>query len=438
MLPEIAVSRHCCAESIDVDNYRPIVGEGLIDEVQRLSRELQGVRICQINATANGGGVAELLSRQIPIYRALGLDVDWQLILGDKDFFAVTKGFHNALQGAQFDLTPAVGKEYLENNRRSAEMLEDDYDVYFVHDPQPAALRHFRRNSKAKWIWRCHIDSSQPNPAVWEFLRRYIQEYDAAVFTMEEFRPAGLELGRIAFIPPAIDPFATKNMDIPQELCRKAVADSGVNLRAPLLLQVSRFDPWKDPLGVIRSYRLVKQRIPGVQLALVGALAGDDPEGWQILEKVNAEALKDPDLHIFTNLTGVGNMEVNIFQRAANVVIQKSLKEGFGLVVSEALWKEKPLVAGAAGGIPMQFPEGYEKYLVGSPEECAERVVSLLENPEQAFAFGRAGKKKVQEQFLLPRLIRDELRLIRDVLANSSLPGSRTAGQAVDRSFGKH
>lgn len=428
MLPEIAVSKHCCSESIDVDNYRKIVGDALIDEVQSLSRELQGVRICQINATASGGGVAELLSRQIPIYRALGLEVDWQLILGDKDFFAVTKGFHNALQGAPFDLTPAVGKEYLEHNRRSADLLEGDYDVYFVHDPQPAALRHFRRNSKAKWIWRCHIDSSQPNSAVWEFLRRYIQEYDAAVFTMAEFRPADLDVQNIAFIPPAIDPFATKNMELPQELCRKAVADSGVNLREPVLVQVSRFDPWKDPLGVIRSYRLVKERIPGVQLALVGALAGDDPEGWQILEKVNAEALKDSDLHIFTNLTGVGNMEVNVFQRAASVVIQKSLKEGFGLVVSEALWKEKPLVAGAAGGIPMQFPDGYERYLVHSPEECAERVSFLLENPEKAADFGRAGKKKVQKEFLLPRLIRDELRLIRDVLANRHSPGTRTSG----------
>jgi trehalose synthase len=252
---------------------------------------------------------------------------------------------------------------------------------------------------------------------VWGFLRTYIETYDAAVFTMDIFRPPDLQMGRLAFIPPAIDPFATKNMELPLDLCRRAIADSGINLREPLLLQVSRFDAWKDPLGVIQAYRLVKEKRPGVQLALVGAMAGDDPEGWTILETINAEAAKDPDLHVFTNLTGVGNMEVNAFQRGADVVIQKSLREGFGLVVSEALWKEKALVAGAAGGIPMQFPKGYSEYLIHSIEECAGKVLYLLDHPEEAGSFGRAGREKVRSQFLLPRLIRDELQLFTDVIS---------------------
>jgi len=417
VLPHVTVSRHCCAESTNLDNYQVLVGDALIEEIRHLAAGLKGLRLCNINATASGGGVAELLSREIPIYRALGIDADWAIIHGDKEFFEVTKSFHNGLQGADFSLSPAVKEEYLAHNQASSKALEDHYDVLLVHDPQPAALRHFLPANRAKWIWRCHIDSSSPNRQLWDFLRPYIEAYDAAVFTMDIFRPPDLQMERIAFIPPAIDPFATKNMELPLDLCRRVIADSGLNLREPVLLQVSRFDPWKDPLGVIQAYRLVKEKRPGVQLALVGAMAGDDPEGWEILETIESEVAKDPDLHVFTNLTGVGNMEVNAFQRGADVVIQKSLKEGFGLVVSEALWKEKALVAGAAGGIPMQFPKGYSQYLVQSIEECAAKLLHLLDNPDEAAAFGRAGREKVRSQFLLPRLVRDELRLITDVIS---------------------
>jgi trehalose synthase len=416
MLPKVAIGRHCCAASSDIENYRTLVGDPLVDEILELGRELRGVRLCQLNATSSGGGVAELLSRQLPLYQSLGIEADWRIIHGNKDFFTVTKSFHNALQGAEVQLTTSMRERYLDNNRQSAELLEEEYDVYFVHDPQPAAVRHFARRGKAKWIWRCHIDSSEPNHEVWEFLRQYVQIYDAAVFTLEVFRPPDLAMKHVAYIPPAIDPLATKNMDLPHDLCRRVMADNGVNLREPILLQVSRFDPWKDPLGVISAYRLVKQQRPGVQLALVGAMAGDDPEGWTILETINSEAVGDPDLYVFTNMTGVGNMEVNAFQRGADVIIQKSLREGFGLVVSEALWKEKPIVAGAAGGIPMQFPAGYEENLVDGVEQCAQRVLFLLDNPDAAARFGRAGREKVRQEFLLPRLIRDDMRLIRDVL----------------------
>ncbi len=416
-LPKVAVGKHYSSESINLQNYRRWLGDDLIDEVRELSRDLKGLRVCQINATAAGGGVAELLSRLVPVYLALGIETDWRLIYGDKDFFAITKSFHNALQGAELKLTSAMKDAYLEHNRLSAEMLPDNYDVCVVHDPQPAALRHFKDSrSKAKWIWRCHIDSSQPNREVWEFLRPYIEEYDAAIFTMKAFQPADLEMKRVAFIPPAIDPLSTKNMDLPAEVYRRALGEMGIDLNRPLLLQVSRFDPWKDPLGVIRAYRLVKEKMPGVQLAMVGAMAGDDPQGWEILEKINKEAVKDPDFYVFTNMTGVGNMEVNVFQRGANVVLQKSLREGFGLVIAEAFWKQKPIVAGKAGGIPMQFPDGYDDYLVESVEDCAAKVLFLLENPAIAQAFGQAGQAKARAEFLLPRLVRDQLRLIKQVL----------------------
>lgn len=416
-LPKVAVGRHYSSESIHLENYRPWVGDRLLDEIHELSKDLQGLRVCQINATAAGGGVAELLSRLIPVYLSLGIATDWRLIYGDKDFFTITKSFHNALQGMTLPLTAGMKEEYLERNRLSAEMLPDDYDVFIVHDPQPAALRHFKNSgSKHKWICRCHIDSSHPNREVWEFLHPYIQDYDAAVFTMKAFQPADLKMNRVAFIPPAIDPLSTKNMDLPREVCHRALGEMGIDLHRPLLLQVSRFDPWKDPIGVIRAYRLVKEKVPGVQLAMVGAMAGDDPQGWDILEKINAEALKDPDLYVFTNMTGVGNMEVNAFQRSANVVLQKSIREGFGLVIAEAFWKGKPIVAGNAGGIPMQFPAGYEEYLVESVEDCAAKTLFLLENQEMADSFGRAGQAKIRTEFLLPRLIRDELRLAKEIV----------------------
>jgi trehalose synthase len=418
ILPRVAVGRHWSSEAINLDNYRSWVGDDLVDEIRQLGKDLQGLRICHVNATAGGGGVAELLSRLIPVYLALGITTDWRLIYGDKDFFTITKSFHNALQGAELKLTSQSKRAYLQHNQMSAEMLPEDYDLFVVHDPQPAALRHFKTSqNESKWIWRCHIDSSQPNREVWAFLLPYIQEYDAAVFTMKAFQPADLELERVVFIPPAIDPLSAKNMELPLEVCHRAVGEMGIDLRRPLLLQVSRFDPWKDPLGVIRAYRLAKERAPQIQLAMVGTMAADDPQGWEILEKINAEARNDSDLYVFTNMTGVGNMEVNAFQRTADVVLQKSIREGFGLVVAEAFWKAKPIVAGRAGGIPLQFPDGYDDYLVESVEDCAAKLLFLLENPNAGESFGRAGQAKIRAEFLLPRLIRDELRLIKKVVA---------------------
>jgi trehalose synthase len=416
VLPKVSVGRRSGAILANVESYRLLISDELFDEVVALARALRGVRICHINSTAFGGGVAELLTRYLPALQALGVSADWRLIHGRPEFFTVTKAFHNALQGADRDLPEPEQSLYLEVNEQSAALLDADYDVFVVHDPQPAAIRHFTGARGAKWIWRCHIDTSAPNEHVSRFLRPFIAEYDAVIFTMAEFLLPELQAKRMAFIAPAIDPLATKNMDLPRDLCRQAMADAGIDLNRPVLVQVSRFDPWKDPLGVIQAYRLVKAEEPGVQLALIGAMAGDDPEGWELLDRVEEESANDPDMYVFTNLGGVGSMEVNVFQRGCDVVIQKSLREGFGLVVSEALWKGKPVVAGRAGGIPMQFPPGFERYLVESVESCAEQVLHLLQYPGERGAFGRAGREHVRQHFLLPRLVRDELRLIKELL----------------------
>lgn len=417
MLPKVAIARQNPAISTSLENYRLLVGDDLIEEILGLAHDLKGVRICHLNSTAFGGGVAELLARHLPLVLALGLSADWRLIHAHPDFFAVTKAFHNALQGGHYDLRGPERSLYLDVNEQSAKLLlESDYDVIVVHDPQPAAVRHFAANSRTKWIWRCHIDSSASDPAVRDFLVPFMLEYDALIFTMPEFVLPGLKEKRIVFVPPAIDPLATKNMHLSAELCKRAIADSGVDVTRPLLVQVSRFDPWKDPMGVIETYRLVKQEVPEVQLALIGAMAGDDPEGWRLLDMVQEESTKDPDLFVFTNLTGVGSMEVNVFQRGSDVVIQKSLREGFGLVVSEAFWKEKPVVAGRAGGIPMQFPKEFDDYLVDSIESCAKGVVHLLRHAGERGRFGRAGRELIRQKFLLPRLVRDELALIKSVL----------------------
>lgn len=418
MLPRVTVHRYCCAPFTNVENYRRIVGDELIDEIAELARELAGVRVCHVNSTSFGGGVAELLSRLVPLSRALGIDADWRLLQGTPEFFQVTKAFHNALQGAPHPLTAAEKAVYFHVNRESAKQLDARYDVFVVHDPQPAALREMVGANGARWIWRCHIDTSAPDPEVAAFLLPCLGAYDAVVFTMREFMLPGLKAARTVFIPPAIDPLSTKNMELDHGLCREVVANAGVHVDSPLVVQVSRFDPWKDPMGVIEAYRIARRQVPGLQLALLGAIAGDDPEGWRLLADVEREAARDHDLFVFTNLAGVGSMEVNAFQRAADLVIQKSLREGFGLVVSEAFWKGKAMVAGRAGGIPMQFPTGYERYLVDSVEQSAERMVELLGDGAKRRAFGVAAREHVRKGYLLPRLLRDELRLIKSVLAD--------------------
>jgi len=392
--------------------YEEFVGRRVMDELQALARQLRGRRILQVNSTAYGGGVSELLRSMIPLLRTLGIQADWKVIYGDEKFFAVTKAFHNALQGAEYRLSPEARETYLAYSTRNALLLEEHYDYIVIHDPQPAAMRHFHGRDQAKWVWRCHIDTSQPNVAVWDFLHSFIEDYDAAVFTMPQFTPPQLALPNVSIIPPAIDPLSPKNMPLPAELARRILTWIGVDVRRPLITQVSRFDPWKDPLGVIETYRLVRERIPELQLVLAGSMALDDPEGWDIYSKIVEASRLDPDVHVFTNLTGVGNVEVNAFQRLSSVVLQKSIREGFGLVVSEALWKNTPVVAGKTGGLPLQTPVGVGGYLVSSVAEAAEKTAYLIEHPEEAKALALKGREHVRQNFLLTRLITDELRLL--------------------------
>jgi len=409
----------------DIDKYRMLLGSEFIDEIKALTQDLKGLRLCHINSTPFGGGVAELLSSLIPLARGVGIKADWQVIRGDRRFFTVTKSLHNALQGTPYPLIEkeATQRAYIANNAENARELDLNYDVLIVNDPQPAALRHFCEGDHVKWIWRCHVDSSEPDEATWRFLSPYVEEHDAAIFTMEKFVPANLRSNiythrapSIAIIAPAIDALSTKNMILPSSVCREVLDNLNIDRNRPLISQISRFDPWKDPFGVMLVHRLAKERVPGLQLALVTSFAGDDPEAWDIYAAVHEEADKDPDIHIFSNMTGVGNMEVNAFQSASGVVIQKSIKEGFGLVVAEALWKETPVVAGNTGGIPLQMTGNLEQYLITTVEECAERVVYLLENPETAEELGKQGREHIKHNFLMPRLLRDELALIKSLI----------------------
>ncbi len=410
----------------DISKYRMIAVKKVIDELVSLGDELKGLRVCHVNSTPFGGGVAELLACQIPLMRAVGVQADWQVIRGDHTFFTITKGFHNALQGAIFTEIDSerLRGTYRANNQENAQELDLNYDVFIINDPQPAALRHYVPKNEAKWIWRCHVDSSHPNEGVWEFLRPYVEEHDAAVFTTREFVPKDLHVGKIATMTPAICPLSSKNMYIERSVCRELIANMGFDPHRPLVTQVSRFDRWKDPFGTIAAYQLAKEKIPGLQLALIGSFAPDDPEAWDMHAALSTEAIKDPDFYLFSNLTGVGNMEVNAFQRASEVVVQKSIREGFGLVVSEALWKETPVVAGNAGGIPLQMTGELGKYLVNSVEECAEKLVELLENPELREKLGKIGKRIVQRNFLISRLARDELRLIKSLVVKETAAGT--------------
>jgi len=419
-------------ETVDVgrqsiDCYEASVGAEALSQLKALAEPLNGARILHLNATPYGGGVAEILRSEVPLLRDLGIAADWKLITGDEKFFSVTKTIHNGLQGGERNLSADEQDTYLDYSTRNAKLLRDDFDVVIVHDPQPLALLHFGAKGSAKWIWRCHIDTSQPNPQIWRFLEPYVAGYDAAVFTLGSFVPPKFPVGRVEIIPPAIDPESPKNFALERGTARRLLQWIGVDLERPLITQISRFDPWKDPMGVIAAYRLVKHEMPDMQLALVGSMAWDDPEGWKMYQDIRKEAQKDPEIHVFTNLTGVGNIEVNAFQRLSQVVIQKSVREGFGLVVSEATWKGTPVVAGRAGGIPLQLQAGAGGFLVDSIEQCAEQTLWLLRNPEEGQALAAKGRELVRQRFLLPRLIADELRLCSDLLGIEPAVGEPAA-----------
>lgn len=398
-----------------LESYRPVVGDEMIQEIKDLARQLRGVRILHVNATAFGGGVAELLFTLVPLMRDVGLDAHWEVIHGADSFYTVTKIIHNGLQGMDIPWTNQMEETFLEFNKMNAEMIADDYDFYIIHDPQPAAaLKFFKQKNnvkKGKWIWRCHIDPSNAWKPLLNFIKPIVEEYDANIFTLEEYSKNMNTTQKVIF-PPCIDPLSPKNMDLSQESVTEILGRFGVDCGKPIISQVSRFDPWKDPFGVIKAYRTIKREIPDLQLLLIGSMARDDPEGWHYYEKTARAAGEDYDIFLFSDIQGVGHVEVNAFQRASDVVIQKSIREGFGLVASEALWKKKPVVAGNVGGLRLQVINNENGYLIDTAESCAERTLSLLKDKKTADLMGAKGHEHVKNNFLSTRNLRDYLRLL--------------------------
>ena len=404
-----------------LEDYRTIIGDEQADEIYRLAESLKGARVLHINATAFGGGVAELLSSLVPLMNDVGLPAEWQVMQGAGEFYQVTKAVHNSLQGMHVSWKPEMWKTWEHYNLLSAELIEKEYEYVVVHDPQPAGMIHFLQNNgwrarSTKWIWRCHIDSANAQAETWDHLSPYLEMYDAAIFTTKEFIKKDLAHPKIRVIPPAIDPLSPKNVPISPDVVEEVLSRFNIDTSRPLILQAARMDAWKDPLGVMDAYSLVKRDIPGVQLAFLVAIADDDPEGWEYLRMAEKHAGGDPDIHILPNVVhGIGDMEVNAFQAGSQVVIQKSLREGFGLSVSEALWKARPVVGGRVGGIPLQVIHGKTGYLVRTPEECARWTGYLLQHPQRANDLGQHAREHVRRNFLITRYLKDYLRLFRSL-----------------------
>lgn len=401
-----------------IEQYSHVVGSEVIDHLRQLSAPLKGMKILHINSTKEGGGVAEILNRLIPLKQELGIDAEWEVITGERDFYTCTKKMHNALQGDRDAISDWLLNIYQKTNEENYERLKDklnNADVVFIHDPQPAALLHYAKERKGKWIWRCHIDVSHPYRPVWKYLRDYINGYDASVWSLSTFvQPLACPL---YLIPPSIDPLSEKNVDIPEKEIEGYLESWGINRQSPILTQVSRFDRFKDPIGVIQAYRLVKKYVP-VQLVLAGGGATDDPEGEQVLKEVREFAGDDPDCHILV-LPPDAHRQINALQRASDIIIQKSLKEGFGLTVTEGLWKGKPVIAGDTGGIKLQVIDHFSGFRVNTPEGAALRIRYLLKHPELMESMGKNAHKFVQDNFLITRHLREYLTLVDAIIFGS-------------------
>jgi trehalose synthase len=415
-----------------LEAYDAVAGHEAIVEIRRLAAPLRDARVLHVNATRFGGGVAEILPTLAGLMRDLDIDAEWRVIPGDDQFFEVTKRMHNGLQGANVELGEVQREVYERATDRMVAAFEGEYDFVVIHDPQPAGMRRRLPDAPGHWIWRCHIDLTDANQQAWAFLRDEVRAYDAAIFTLPQYVQPDLGIERLAFIAPSIDPLSPKNINIEHTLSEDVVYRLGMDPLRPLLLQVSRFDPWKDPKGVIDVYRRVQKEVPDVQLALIGSMASDDPEGWRLYREVLRYAGMDDNLAVFTNLDGVGALEVNAFQRSSEIVLQKSTREGFGLTVAEALWKGIPVVAGAVGGIPMQIGDDRCGRLVTTVDEASEACLELLGDPQLRHRLGSAGRERVRTHFLSTRNLRDYLALFLALQTgdNSLLPRGMMAEEA--------
>ena len=393
-------------------SYADVAGADVVQHLIQLAAPLRGMKIVHVNSTRAGGGVAEILHKLVPLMDALGIDTRWEVVTGDESFYRCTKAIHNAMQGHPAPISDALIKAFEDTTARNAEMLGPalrEADVVFVHDPQPVGLLRHVPERRGKWIWRCHIDASHPQRAVWRFLRDYVADHDASVFSLADFAqrlPHPLYL-----IPPSIDPLSDKNIDMPADRAAAICARHGIDPERPLMLQVSRYDRFKDPLGVIAAYRLAKGFMPHLQLALAGGGADDDPEGEAVLSEVREAAGGDDDIKILL-LPPDAHATINALQRTAQFVLQKSLREGFGLTVTEGLWKGKPVIGGNTGGIRLQVVNHHTGFLVSTPEGAALRVRYLHRHPELCAQMGHKAREFVRQNFLLTRQLRDYLTLI--------------------------
>jgi trehalose synthase len=405
----------------------PFADSALLREIRALAAPLRGLRVAHVNATPDGGGVAEILRSLVPLSRDVGLDAVWYTLPPESTFFGVTKQFHNWLQGKPGRLTFGHQRTYTRYLEQLARRIDGTQaDVWVIHDPQPLALRELVPLRGAV-IWRCHIDCSTANPCVRDYLLPWVRTYDQALFSMPEYVLPNLSRKQVRIVYPAIDPLSPKNRTLSVRQTRAGLVGMGIDPRRPLLTQVSRFDPWKNPWQVIDIYRLAKRELPELQLAMAGVFAAkDDPEGPKIYRDIRRYAGRDPDVHLFTDPTLVGSREINALQSASNVVLQRSTREGFGLTVSEAMWKSRPVIATPVGGITVQVEHGKNGFLVRNTEESAELVVGLVREPRRARAIGTRGRRTVRQRFLLPRLLRDELRSYAE-LAGADAKGSLAA-----------
>jgi len=401
-----------------LDFYADIVGHEVIDHLYQLSSLLKNIKVIHVNSTRKGGGVAEILEKLIPLSQELGIDTKWEVITGNERFFRCTKSMHNALQGNLLDISDELLKVYEETNAQNAEQLRpalEEADVVFIHDPQPAALLKFCPKRKGKWVWRCHIDISRPYRPVWKYLRNFIKDYDASIFHLADFAqplPHPLYL-----IPPSIDPLSEKNKELEKEEVYSVYQRFKINPELPTIVQVSRFDRFKDPIGVIRAYRLAKEFIPSLQLILAGGGAADDPETEIVLAEVREAASGDPNIHILF-LPPESDRIINAIQRGADIVLQKSIREGFGLTVTEAMWKGKPVIGGNTGGIRLQVINHHTGFLVNTPEGAALRIHYLFHYRDQLQSMGKKAKEFVRRNFLITRHLRDCLTLMVSIIYN--------------------
>ena len=391
-----------------LSDYGSIAGEEVVSQLSRLAERLAPRTLMHINSTRVGGGVAEMLERSVPLFNLLGLETRWEVIQGDEAFFEVTKAMHNALQGQKVRLSPGMLQHYREVNRENARRFDWEADFVVVNDPQPAFLIEDMRPQAKYWIWRCHIDASRPDRQVWRFLRDAVRQYDASIFSMPNFSQILPHPQYLIY--PSIDPLSEKNRDLTEEEISAVLERLGVERDKPIILQVSRFDSFKDPLGVIQAFRLVRRRTP-CKLVLAGGEATDDPEGARIFAEVQEAAQGEPDIQLLL-LPPDSHHEINALQRAADIIVQKSVREGFGLTVTEAMWKGKPVIGGAAGGIVMQLQDYNTGFLVHSPEGCAFRIRYLLHRPEIARRLGQKAREFVRQHFLITRDIREYLTLM--------------------------